>query len=308
MSQRIIHAVIAEFRTARRTALLWAPAPTHSWACLAGCLFVVLGTVASAQVLYDGALGTLPGAQGWSYAALPAQSVQVSHTGSATRLVTTTANLANAGYALWTPAPLVRETGFNLAVRVRLNTETHSRADRAGFSVIVLASDRRGIELGFWTDSVFAQSDDPLFVHAEDAAFDFRAGFTDLVLSIHETNYVLFASGAPLLTGPVRDYTSFSGFPDVYETANFVFLGDNTTSAGADVEIASVALITPPLLRVTGPGVLEWTGVAGQTYTVEGSRDLDLWEVVGRVTSATDGFRYAIEGAGSPPFARVTHP
>lgn len=271
-------------------------------------LAVFLGNVALAQVLYDGALGTMPGAQGWSYAAIPAQTVQASHTGSAARLVTTTVNLSSAGYALQTPTPLDRETGFNIAFRVRLNAEVHARADRAGFSIIVLASDRRGIELGFWTDLVFAQSDDPLFVHAEDAAHDFQSGFTDLVLSVRGSEYALLAGGVPLLDGPVRDYTPFTGFPDVYETPNFIFLGDDTSSAGADVEIASVALVTPPTLRALAPGAVEWTGVPGQTYTVEGSADLETWEPVGRVTSLDATFRFTHTGDAARPFLRVAHP
>jgi hypothetical protein len=239
---------------------------------------------------------------------MPAQLATASHTGSATRLVTTAANLANAGYARQAPSPLLRDPGFNLALRVRLNAEAHARDDRAGFSVIVLASDKRGIELGFWTNLAFAQADNPLFVHAEEAPFDFRSGFTDLVVSVRDTNYVLFAAGVPLLTGPVRDYTAFSGFPDVYETPNFLFLGDDTTSAGADVEIASVAIVRPPALRTPAAGVVEWTGVPGQTYTVEGSADLNAWEPVGRATSATDAFQFVHERLASHPFVRVVHP
>jgi hypothetical protein len=271
-------------------------------------LGVCLGTVACAQVLYDGALGTLPGAQEWGYAAVPAQLVEASQTGSATRLVTTAANLANAGYAREAPVPLVRDRGFNLVLRIRLNAETHARPDRAGFSVIVLASDQRGIELGFWTNLVFAQADDPLFVHAEEAAFDFQSGWSDLVLSLRGTNYALFAAGAPLLTGRIRDYTPFTGFPDVYETPDFIFLGDDTTSAGADVEIASVALVTSPTLQPRGPDAIEWTGVPGQTYTVEGSADLETWNVLERVTSPTASFSFTHTRDAATPFLRVAHP
>ena len=267
-----------------------------------------MGLSVQGQILYDGGTGTLPEAQGWGYAAVPAQLVSTSQTGSATRLVTTAANLANAGYARQMTTPLLRESGFNLALRFKLNGEAHARPDRAGFSVIVLGADRRGIELGFWTDLVFAQADLPLFVHDEEAAFDFRSGFNDVVVSVRGTNYTLFAAGAPRLSGPLRDYTAFSGFPDVYETPNFIFLGDDTTSAGADVEIASVALVTPPVLRVVGAGLLEWTGVPGQAYTVETSHDLQQWDVAGRVMSNTETFRFDRGDGVLPPFLRVTHP
>ncbi len=262
-----------------------------------------------AQGLYDGSLGTLPTAQGWSFAAVPAGLARESHTGSAARLVTSASNLINAGYARTAPTPLDRATGFNLAVKFRLPGEAHARADRAGFSVIVLASDRRGIELGFWTNLVFAQSDNPLFVHAEEAAFDFTAAPTECVLSIRGDTYHLYTGGVPLLTGPVRDYTAFTGFPDVYETPNFIFLGDDTTSAGAEVEISSIALITPPTLRLaTGGDGIEWSGVPGQAYRVEGSADLVTWSFLERVTSSSANFAFRPGGDASVPFLRVAHP
>lgn len=52
-------------------------------------------------------------------------------------------------------------------MRFRLAQETHNRPERAGFSVILLGADRRGIELGFWRDQVFAQADQPLFTRGE---------------------------------------------------------------------------------------------------------------------------------------------
>jgi len=302
--------VIAKLGPLRSGTCRLAPAQNGLRRCrsVAGLLILALGPFTLAQPLYDGALGTPPQAQGWSYAALPAQLAQATQTASATRLVTTTPNLTSAGYARVAPTPLARDSGFNLALRVRLNAETHARTNRAGFSVIVLSSDQRGIELGFWTNLVFAQADSPLFDHSEEAAFDFWSAFTDLVVSIRGTNYVLFAAGTPLLAGPVRDYTPFDGFPDVYETPNFIFLGDNTTSAGADVEIASVAIVTPPTLRVASQGVVEWTGVPGQTYTVEGSADLETWDVVGRVTSPDENFSFTDTRDAAKPFLRVAHP
>lgn len=273
------------------------------------CVFVFgLATAATAQVLYDGSLSTLPAAQGWSYAALPG-SAQQTQGGNAVRLLTTATTLETAGYARVAPIPLEREAGFNLVLRLHLPAETHVRQDRAGFSVIVLAADRRGVELGFWTNLVFAQNDAPLFTHAEEAAHDFAAGFTDLVLSLRGERYTLFADGALLLAGPVRDYTAFSGFPDVYETPNFLFLGDNTTSAAAEVVLASVVLVPAPHLQSARPGVLEWTGVPGQVYTVEASPDLKTWNSAGRVEAVGEQVRFTnAPTASTPRYLRVTHP
>lgn len=53
----------------------------------------------------------------------------------------------------------------------------------------------------------------------------------------------LYVNGAaiPALRGTVKDYTA-AGIPIPYNQRNFLFLGDNTTSARASVQIARVAL------------------------------------------------------------------
>ncbi len=266
-----------------------------------------LAATASGQVLFDGHLGTLPAAQGWSYAALPGLAQQ-KQTGTAVRLTTTAANVENAGYARVATTPLNLDAGFSVALRLQLAAETHARAERAGFSLIVLSHDQRGLELGFWTNLVFAQADQPLFTHAEDASFDFAADATEVVLAFRGTHYTLFAKGTPILSGPVRNYTAFTGFPDVYETPDFLFLGDDTTSAAADVTIQSVALVLPPSVQAPAPGVLQWTGVPGQTYTVEASDDLQSWTKLASVTSATQQFGYTNAPAGAARFFRVAFP
>ena len=259
------------------------------------------------QLLFDAAQGTLPAAQGWSYAAVPGLAVQT-HTGTAVRLDTTAANAESAGYARRLEPPLDRRTGFNLVLRVRLPVERHARAERAGFSVIVLDAERRGIELGFWQDQVFAQADQPLFTRAESAAFRFDLAPVELVLHLGAAQYTLFANRAPLLSGPVRDYTAFTGFPDVYETPNFVFLGDNTTSAAAELELFEVALVRPPQLTWPRPGPLTWQGVPRQTYTVEFSPDARAWTPAARVFSDTELFQYEPAAGLAAGFYRLVHP
>jgi hypothetical protein len=136
-------------------------------------------------------------------------------------------------------------------------TETHADNDRAGFSLIVLSSDLQGIELGFWTNRVWAQEGGPepdLFTQAEGVSFAVTNPVT-YTLAITSGGYTLAADLVPILSGPLRDYTAFSGFPDVYETPNFIFLGDDTTSARASVRFAYVAVIPPN--RVFLPLVLK---------------------------------------------------
>jgi hypothetical protein len=199
-------------------------------------------------VLYDGGLGTLPGAQGWVYltnplfGSLATQSVG----GGATSLDTTARTSDQAGY-FSTGHPLVgtlnRASGFVVNLRMRLASETHVSDDRAGFSLIVLGSDSKGIELGFWQNEVWAQNDNPLFTKGEGAAFNTSTGFADYALTILGNSYSLSANGQNLFGGAVRDYSSF-GPP--YTATNFLFMGDDTTSAAARVEIARVTLSAVP--------------------------------------------------------------
>ncbi|NJR49356.1 MAG: hypothetical protein HC780_07050 [Leptolyngbyaceae cyanobacterium CSU_1_3] len=72
-----------------------------------------------------------------------------------TTLNTTANNALQAGYAITAPAAfaLNRTRGYTLGFNVQLLSEDHSSNDRAGFSVIALGSDKRGIELGLWTNS-----------------------------------------------------------------------------------------------------------------------------------------------------------
>lgn len=277
--------------------------------CVCGLLALDQGTVvaARAQMLFDARRGSFPAEQGWSYAAVAGVAEQ-SHAGAAVRLNTTVANVETAGYARLITPPLNRRTGFNLLFRFRLPQERHARAERAGFSVIVLDHERRGIELGFWQDQVFAQADEPLFTRAESAAYSFDDAPVEAVLSLSAARYTLWVNRQTLLSGPIRDYTAFTGFPDVYETPNFVFLGDNTTSAAAELELIEVTLVRPPRLVQTPEGLLTWEGVPEQSYTVEFSSDCRSWTPAGRVTSGTELFRFPPGDIAEAGFFRLVHP
>ncbi|AFY32911.1 DUF4347 domain-containing protein [Calothrix sp. PCC 7507] len=168
---------------------------------------------------------------------------------------------------------LDRNQGFTLSFDLKINTESHSSddngdgiQDRAGFSVIVVTSDNtKAIELGFWGDEIWAQNDGPntatgpsktLFTHSatERVSYDTKSALTRYDLKIQGDTYYLFAAGGttPILTGSLRNYTAFdhtkagpggTSLPyDPYERTNFVFLGDNTTSAQADVNLQRVEL------------------------------------------------------------------
>jgi hypothetical protein len=209
---------------------------------------------------------------------------------------------------------LDRTAGFTLRLTLRVLDENHgTRVDRSGCSITVLCSDKKGIELGFWKDRVWAQSDSPLFTHAEEALWP-NVDSHVFELTLQGTTYTLGVGGKTVLTGPIRDYTPFVGLLDPYETPNFVFIGDNTTSAGASIGLGRVELlpltVTPPALTpvllgdylilrwpasVTG-GIVETSSGLGSaaTWTDVGAAPLRqgaFWEIALAVTDSARFFR-----------------
>lgn len=195
-----------------------------------------------ATTLYDGALGTLPDAQGFDFTDAPSGSTQPQINGGLTTLDTTALMGIYAGYRAKATAALAldRAAGYQVLFTVQVVTETHVSNDRAGFSVIVLSADKRGIELGFWTNRIWAQGG-PSFTQAEGVTVT-TTGLVTYTLDITNTSYALAADGAPIVNGPLRDYSSF-GYP--YTTPNFLFLGDDTTSAQASMQLALVKASVP---------------------------------------------------------------
>lgn len=224
-----------------------------SFARLAAAATLALATsaAASAQTLYDGLLGTTPGAQGWD--SFTVGSVET-HDGTAVNLDTSALNALQAGYS-WRNTALNRGTGAVIRFDAQVLKETHARADRAGFSVIALTSDLKGIELGFWENEIWAQNTG--FTHAEGTAFDTLSSLTAYTLELKGDTYALRVGGAPILSGLLRDY---SGFGAPYTVANFLFFGDDTTSASGAFRLAHVAANAPEpgtfALAASGLGML----------------------------------------------------
>jgi len=160
--------------------------------------------------------------------------------------------------------------------------------DRAGFSAIVIGNDQKGIEIGFWDNEVWAQNDgtsqiDPSIEPDGEPGDDTRTLFThgegtvvntsvpnryDLV--VKGDRYQLYVDDSLKLSGPLRDYSAFSipsqevsqigitrniGLPNPYQTPNFIFLGDNTPTASATVNLNDIAVSTSqatPQIQVSG--------------------------------------------------------
>ncbi len=145
---------------------------------------------------------------------------------------------------------LDRVIGYTVSFSLEILSESFTNSQRAGFSVIVVSSDvgagvPSSVEIGFQANRVFAQADTPLFGAPSAAESTFNpvgVGYVDYDLQVLGGGFNLFANGSSILSGSLQDYTAFGGFPDPYETPNFVFFGDDTTSAQADINFRSAAI------------------------------------------------------------------
>ncbi len=249
---------------------------------LAGVGFALCTTVAlaSTQVLYDPgapgapsfdpaapAFGWLSGASfGAVTTSFSAQGALVSQTG-----IANTVGYSNhsALLVLFPGAPLVnaafpqldRNLGYRLTFGLDIDAEDHSgNPSRAGFSVTLIGHDKKGIEIGFQSGligifqggSVFAQNDSSsvtgIFSAGESAstAQGFSPNRWNLDVQANGYTLALASGGPPILSGTLRDYSNYVGTgQNAYRTADFLFLGDNTGSAGADFRLSYVAITTP---------------------------------------------------------------
>ncbi len=209
-----------------------------------------------ADPLYDGSSGTTPEQQGWGFVSLP-QPLSPTVNNGAVKLDTLATANELAGYSRLAPVPLDRTNGFRVSFGLQLHQESHNNPNRAGLSVVVLGADQRGLELAFWTDRIWAQNDAPLFTHGEEVSFNSTDALVVYELTFTTNRYTLRANSVELLTGSVRDYTSFVGLLNPYETPNFLFIGDDTTSAKASFSLSRVDLFVstpaPPRLDFHSP-------------------------------------------------------
>jgi hypothetical protein len=211
-------------------------------------------TAANAVILYDGSLGTAPDAQPWLvYDGLGSAAHTTS--GPVTALDTTSSLGNEAGYSNYQPTSLTTASlkntafptldpslGFDLTFTAELQSESHSSNDRGGFDVILLDKNHVGVELDFWTTQVWAQNVG--FTHGEGTTgFDPTSTLHNYDLHIADGNYTLSADGSAILTGVTRDYSA-GGLP--YTLGDYVFFGDDTTSAAAAVEFSQIAVVPEP--------------------------------------------------------------
>jgi hypothetical protein len=202
-------------------------------------------------ILYDAVSGAVPNSSLMSFADFPFGEISPAYSEQATILDTTVKG--NESLAGWVSSaattlgfPMLDPAdGVQVNFMVQVESESHTRDTRSGLSLIVLSKEKRGIELSFGENEIWAKSDDNtggLFTRGEDAAFG-TTKMTAYQLIFAGETYTLTANGQPILSGPLRDYTPFDGFPDPYETPNFLFIGDNTTSAQVRIRLQFLSII-----------------------------------------------------------------
>ena len=224
--------------------------------------------------LYDAASGAIPSTPLLSFTDFPPGVAAPSYSDQATIMDTTISGRDT--YAGWiasgatTPGfPLLdRTVGFQVNFSVQVEKESHANNHRAGFSLIILGQDAKGVEIAFWQNQIWAQSDDKtggLFRHGEGVAFKTSSGLVDYQVTILDDTYTLTANTQSILTGPLRDYSKFEGFPDPYQTPNFLFVGDDTTSAASRVRLSFLSVTGTEPVTPTANIAITSTSVSSPT-------------------------------------------
>lgn len=255
-------------------------------------------------VLYEGSLIHSAEAQGWLYFSNPpGPFAQAGYSEAGGTMILDTMPLQSESAGFFSHVPplnhshpnnptLDRNRGFTVWLDLRIIRESHEGSDhRAGFSLIAIDKDRLGLEIGFWENRVWVQDDEPvLFVRGEGAAVDTTAGISRYGLWVRGMAYQIWKDGNEILDGSLRDYTAFTDNGGVfslfnpYRTPNFLFFGDDTSSARTEAEVAklSVSLHVPGDLNADGQASVSDAIVALQVLAGMSPSALDPeWAVAG---------------------------
>lgn len=217
-----------------------------------------------AVVLYDAALDTLPAAQGWLSGGIG--PVTHSATGGIYSFDSSAQMSTQWGHSLTlNGSPLDTDRGFDLAFTLRVISEDHgANLNRAGFSLLFTGQDpTHSLELAFWIDRVWAYHYDALqgspFVQGVGAAID-ATQWANYTLQVRQQSFTLLSGATTLMSGPLENYTA-QGVP--YSSTNFIFFGDDTSSARTSVQLTSIQLspvpeLPPALMLAIGLLVVAW--------------------------------------------------
>jgi hypothetical protein len=253
--------------------------------------------VAITTVLYDGASEPTrtPDAITNPYLNFASQGGgSQSASGGITTLDTSSSNAIYAGYSNYNSTlsafvnpsfpVLDNNAGYTLRFTVALNSQTNVSPNRAGFSVIILGSNKQGIEIGFRKTNTQAADIPDIFALNNDTTFTIGEQNNSLggiilgdpntySLAVSGSTYTLMTGSRTLLSGSLRDYSANATtlLAQVYNTPNFLFLGDDTTSARGSENIQDITLITNNATAIPEPSNLPGIGLAiGLGATLKG--------------------------------------
>ncbi|MCL1470075.1 Calx-beta domain-containing protein, partial [Argonema antarcticum] len=280
--------------------------------------------------LYSGFVTGTPNSQGWfQFGTSPPFGTQTA-SGNLTNLVTNFSSAAGySNYQAFSPTlvnaafPILDRTkGFTVRFDGKLNSEYHSSddnsdglIDRSGLSLIAVSSDNtKAIELSFWPDEIWIKNDGPnvtpvpnptrtLFTHSTtERAFQSTTSLTRYELSVLNNNYTLKSNGTPILSGALRDYRAFdsagAGLPyDPYEQPNFLFFGDNTSSASGNFDFKRIALQTDTRIRFLPNTDYNGTVNPGITFRA--------WDTTNGLKNGQTGVNASVNG-GQTAFSSTT--
>ncbi len=168
-----------------------------------------------------------------------------------------------AGYANFDPLTLSllpsfttqldARTGYSVAFTLQIISET-SNPNRAGFSLLVISSNQTGVELGFRTNQIFAQSSS--FLESNNSLLNTTTS-RNYTLQVVNGQYTLLDGATPvgsLNNQSLNNYSSFnpalSNPPlpfNPYTTSNLIFFGDNTDQGTANFTISNISVNALPV-------------------------------------------------------------
>ncbi len=227
---------------------------------------------AATLILYDGGANNLPSQQGeLAFGAFYNSSLLSNETRFVTpgdggvtfvtnnvgnTLVGSRYNATYAGYSNYSPfmgipvnpafPTLDTTVGFTLSFNLAIQNAFNPSPNEAGFSVLAIADNGWGIELGFTQNSIFSQSGD--FTASQSAGHNTSVA-TQYDLQILDQTYRLLVNGTELLMGQLQQYGQRSSNPlpfNPYAQSNYLFLGDNSPSSHATVRLFSAQIDTTP--------------------------------------------------------------
>lgn len=198
------------------------------------CVLVAaaMSSIGQSVILYDSASNVRPedASWGWTLGQSTAGTYATGPGGAGyTTLASGPSNAVSVGWAKSSPLILDPMVGYTASWKVQLVSESHASDNlRAGLSFFALGSDKKGVEIGFWQDRVFAYNDNQAFSPAEFFALDTTAAMHTYSLTVTGPKYNLFIDGTKRLSGDTRNYAAVRA---QYNVANALWYGDDTSRA-----------------------------------------------------------------------------